>query len=57
MIPTTCILAWRNTGTEEPGGLNSMGSQRVGDDWATNRHTHTQGLFVLILGKISQVFG
>ena len=26
------ILAWRNTGTEEPGGLQSMGSQRVGHD-------------------------
>ena len=24
------ILAWRNPLTEEPGGLQSMGSQRVG---------------------------
>ena len=24
------ILAWRIPGTEEPGGLESMGSQRVG---------------------------
>ena len=24
--------------TEEPGGLQSMGSQRVGHDWATNFH-------------------
>ena len=24
--------------TEEPGGLQSMGSQRVGHDWATNTH-------------------
>ena len=24
------ILAWRIPGTEEPGGLQSMGSQRVG---------------------------
>ena len=24
------ILAWRIPGTEEPGGLRSMGSQRVG---------------------------
>ena len=24
------ILAWRSPGTEEPGGLWSMGSQRVG---------------------------
>ena len=30
------ILAWRNSWTEEPGGLKSMGSQRVRHDWATN---------------------
>ena len=32
------ILAWRNPWTEEPGGLQSMGSQRVGHDWVTNTH-------------------
>ena len=26
------ILAWRVPWTEEPGGLQSMGSQRVGHD-------------------------
>ena len=26
------ILAWRNPWTEEPGGLQSMGSHRVGRD-------------------------
>ena len=30
------ILAWRIPRTEEPGGLQSMGSQRVRHDWATN---------------------
>ena len=30
------ILAWRIPWTEEPGGLQSMGLQRVGDNWATN---------------------
>ena len=29
----SCILAQRNPWTEEPGGLQSMGSQRVGHDW------------------------
>ena len=29
------ILAWRIPWTEEPGGLQSMASQRVGHDWAT----------------------
>ena len=30
------ILAWRIPWREEPGGLQSMGSQRVRHDWATN---------------------
>ena len=33
------ILAWRIPWTEEPGGPQSMGSQRVGHDWARG-HTH-----------------
>ena len=28
------ILAWRIPGTGEPGGLTSMGSHRVGQDWS-----------------------
>ena len=30
-------LAWRIPGTEEPGGLQSMGSQRVGHDCVTRQ--------------------
>ena len=30
------IFAWRSPWTEEPGGLLSTGSQRVGHDWETN---------------------
>ena len=33
------ILAWKISWTEEPGGLQSMGSHRVGHDWATITHT------------------
>ena len=29
------ILAWKIPWTEEPGGLQSMGSQRVKHDWVT----------------------
>ena len=29
---------WRVPWTEEPGGLQSMGSRRVGQNWATNTH-------------------
>ena len=32
-------LAWKIPWTEESGRLQSMGSQRVGHDWATNTHT------------------
>ena len=32
MATYSSILAWRIPGTEEPGGLQSMGSQRVGHD-------------------------
>ena len=32
MATHSSILAWRITGTEEPGGLPSMGSHRVGHD-------------------------
>ena len=41
MATYTSILAWRIPWTQEPGGLQSVGSQRVGHDWATNTHTHT----------------
>ena len=34
-------LAWEIPRTEEPGGLQSMGLQRIGHDWATkNKHPH-----------------
>ena len=32
-------LAWRIQWTEEPGGLQSVGSQSVGHDWASNTTT------------------
>ena len=34
------ILSWETPWTEESGGLQSMGFQRVGCNWATE-HTHT----------------
>ena len=32
MATHSSILAWRITGTEEPGGLQSVGSQTFGHD-------------------------
>ena len=43
MATHSSILAWKILWSEEPGGLQSMGSQRVRHDWAL---THT-----LILGE------
>ena len=34
--PTPVILAWGIPWTEKPGGLQSLGSQRVGHNWVTS---------------------
>ena len=34
--PHSSTLAWKIPWTEEPGGLQSMGSLRLGHDWATS---------------------
>ena len=36
MATHSSILAWGNPWTEEPGGLEPMGSQRVGHNWVTS---------------------
>ena len=36
MAPYSSTLAWKIPWTEEPGGLQFMGSLRVGHDWATS---------------------
>ena len=36
MAPHSSTLAWKIPRMEEPGGLQSMGSLRVGDDRATS---------------------
>ena len=38
MATHSCILTWRISWTEEPGGLLSMGSQRVRHNRANNTH-------------------
>ena len=47
MATHSSILAWRISWTEEPGGLQSTGSQRVGHDWSnlTCMHTH---IYILV---------
>ena len=36
MAPHSSTLAWKIPWMEEPGGLQSMGSLRVGQDWVTS---------------------
>ena len=38
MAPHSSVLAWEIPWTEEPGRLQSMGSQRVGHDLVTKQH-------------------
>ena len=41
MAPHSSILAWRIPWTEEPGGLQSMGSPRIGHSGSDSTGTHT----------------
>ena len=42
MATYSSILTWEIPWTEEPGGLQSMGSQRVGHDLATKQQQQQQ---------------
>ena len=49
------ILAWRIPWTEEPGGLHSMGLQRVRQDWVTE-HALTVNLQCVTLSDSAKWF-
>ena len=42
MVAHSSFLPWEIPWTEEPGGLQSMGLQRVGHDFATKPSNHYQ---------------
>ena len=44
------VLAWKISGTEEPGGLQSIGLQRI------NTHTHTHAKSEGPLSNLETVF-
>ena len=46
MATHSSILAWENPRTEEPGGLQSMGLQRIGHNWVTEQE-HEAGHSIL----------
>ena len=43
MVTYSSILAWESPWTEEPGGLQSMGSQKVREDLATKESACNAG--------------
>ena len=43
MTTHSSILAWRMLWTEEPGGLQSIGLQRVGHDCSDFARSHVAG--------------
>ena len=56
MTTHSSVLAWRIPGTEEPGGLPSMGSHRVGHDWsdlaaAANSTSQGRGIYIIKIFK------
>ena len=51
MATHSSILAWSISWTEEPGGLQYRGSQRVGHDWAT---WHKKALWMLWMDTVTQ---
>ena len=57
MATHSSILAWRITWREEPGGLQSMGSQRVRHDLATdtNEGGALIGLFFIPCENVTRV--
>ena len=46
-------LAWKIPGMEEPGGLQSMGSQRVGHDWSNLERLYAQVCDLFTKKKVS----
>ena len=57
VVPYSSILVWRIPWMEKPGGLQSMGSQRVRHNWATFTFTVYAAFFFLsISGSIFPAF-
>ena len=52
MAAHSSVLAWRIPWTEEPGGLQSMRSQRVRHDWATNTFTFRDRTHAPCIGSL-----
>ena len=51
------ILAWRMPWTEEPGGLQSMGSQRVRHNQSDFAYMHTHIFFIFLRLCLGYLYG
>ena len=55
-VTHSSILAWRIPRTEDHGGLQYMGSQRIRHDWVTNTFTSFISSFFILLMSIFLLF-
>ena len=46
MATHSSILGWKIPWTEKPGGIQSMGSQRLGHNWVTNVYSIKYGQYL-----------
>ena len=49
-------VAWKIPWIEKPGRLQSMGSQRVGHDWATSLHFHVLSTYSRLKSSLYQIY-
>ena len=54
MATHSSILAWRIPWTENPGGLQLLGLQRVGHDWVTNTNPGVEVGLRVGLGEVAR---
>ena len=53
MATHSSILSWRIPWTEEPGGLQSMGSRRIGHDQSYLACTHVHFYILIVYFKVN----
>ena len=56
MAPLSSTLAWKILWMEEPGRLQSKGSQRVGHDWATSLHFRGLSVWLISFKESALIF-
>ena len=56
MVTHSSTLAWKISWMEEPGRLQSMGSQRVRQDWVASLHFTLYTKYIKVLLQLFQVF-